>query len=206
MRHGIREFRPRAPLGQQLSASVLNQIRKELESLRITRVVNGTFRKLPGGTEIVLSPPRGGGGGGTPATVHPFKVSASANETNVIVTVRPGTINSVLPSNTFTANALTPLTLALDTIGHVVLSATSDGAQITSAVLSVDLAAPDAQTPAPFSVPTSAKWLLGVVYNTSVYQLITDNLDVSGVQQFIADRASPAAPGQLPYEPFYVWG
>jgi hypothetical protein len=73
MRSGIREFQPRQPLDRQLGATTLNQILRELESLRITRVVNGTFRKLPGGTEITVAPQRGGGTS-TPTT-RPFEMS-----------------------------------------------------------------------------------------------------------------------------------
>jgi hypothetical protein len=74
MRNGIREFQPRQPLDRQLGATTLNQILRELESLRITRVVNGTFRKLPGGTEITVAPQRGGGTS-TPAATRPFQLS-----------------------------------------------------------------------------------------------------------------------------------
>jgi hypothetical protein len=72
MRNGIREFQPRQPLDRQLGATTLNQILRELESLRITRVVNGTFRKLPGGTEITVAPQRGGTS--TQATTRPFEM------------------------------------------------------------------------------------------------------------------------------------
>jgi hypothetical protein len=54
VQHGIQEFRPRQPLDRQLSSHTLNQILRELESLRITRVIGGTFKKLPGGTEIAV--------------------------------------------------------------------------------------------------------------------------------------------------------
>lgn len=56
MQHGITEFRPRQPLERQLSADILNRILRELESVRISQVVGGTFRKLPGGTQISVNP------------------------------------------------------------------------------------------------------------------------------------------------------
>lgn len=55
MRHGIKEFRARQPLDRQLGSDTLNKILKELESLRITRVIGGSFKKLPSGTELVVS-------------------------------------------------------------------------------------------------------------------------------------------------------
>ena len=44
-------------------------------------MVNGTFKKLPGGTEIVVAPQRGGGTS-TPADIHPFKVIVRQFEEN----------------------------------------------------------------------------------------------------------------------------
>ena len=105
MQHGIREFRPRQPLDRQLSSDTLNRILRELESLRITRVVNGTFKKLPSGTEIVVAPQSGGSS--TPATIQPWdlqaRVDPDADPENptppYLVRVRPGTLNGILPSN-----------------------------------------------------------------------------------------------------------
>ena len=102
MQHGIREFRPRQPLDRQLGSETLNRILRELESLRITRVVNGTFKKLPGGTEIVVAPQSGGGG--TPATIQPWDLIAQVDpdadpedeNPPYLVRVRPGTLNGIL--------------------------------------------------------------------------------------------------------------
>jgi hypothetical protein len=106
MRNGIREFQPRQPLDRQLGATTLNQILRELESLRITRVVNGTFRKLPGGTEITVAPQRGGGTS-TPTT-HPFQLSL----VNVSETETPEWKVRVLPS-TLAGGSSTDLGFAL---------------------------------------------------------------------------------------------
>jgi hypothetical protein len=206
MRNGIPEFRPRQPLDRQLSSTTLNDIRRELESLRITRVVNGTFRKLPGGTEIVVAPQRGGG---TPPDRHPFQISSRQNpdnENQYLVTVRPGTINTLLPSGIFDGGGLVESTIPKDQLRYVVLDASSDGQQITTASVSVESSAPEAQTPEIFGLPASAKFLLGLVYNSNVFQVQFTNLVVTGKQQFIASKSSPAAVGELPYEIYYVWG
>jgi hypothetical protein len=208
MRNGIPEFRPRQPLDRQLSSTTLNDIRRELESLRITRVVNGTFRKLPGGTEIVV-PRAGGGGGGSSLTRHPFQISSTPNPDNedqYFVTVRPGTINSLLPSDIFDGPSLARNTIAANSLSYVVLDASSDGQQITTASVSVESSAPSAQTPEIFGLPSSAQFLLGVVHNSNVFQVQFTNLVVTGKQQFIASKSSPAAVGELPYEIYYVWG
>jgi hypothetical protein len=48
--------------------------------------------------------------------------------------------------------------------------------------------------------------LLGVVYNSNVFQVQFTNLVVTGKQQFIASKPEPAEAGELPYEIYYVWG
>jgi hypothetical protein len=45
-----------------------------------------------------------------------------------------------------------------------------------------------------------------LVYNSNVFQVQFTNLVVTGKQQFIASKSSPAAVGELPYEIYYVWG
>jgi hypothetical protein len=207
MRNGIPEFRPRKALDRQLSSTTLNDIRRELESLRITRVVNGTFRKLPGGTEIVVASQRGGGG--APLDRHPFQIASTQspdNEDQYLVTVRPGTINTLLPSNILDGGGLVSTAIAKDQLSYVVLDASSDGQQITTASVSVESSAPEAQTPEIFGLPSSAKFLLGLVYNSNVFQVQFTNLVVTGKQQFIASKSEPAAAGELPYEIYYVWG
>jgi hypothetical protein len=210
MRNGIREFQPRQPLDRQLGATTLNQILRELESLRITRVVNGTFRKLPGGTEITVAPQRGGGTS-TPTT-HPFQIfsrqdpESDPENPTYLVTVRPGTINALLPSDIFDGSGLKEHELSEDTMRYVVLEANSDGQQINAASILLETEAPEPQSPEIFGLPATAKFLLGIVYNFSVYQVVFTNISVTGKQQFVASKTSPAAPGELPYEIYYVWG
>jgi hypothetical protein len=210
MQHGIREFRPRQPLDRQLSSDTLNRILRELESLRITRVVNGTFRKLPGGTEITLAPQRGGGG--TPQVTHPFQITSFVDpdsepeSPSYLVTVRPGTLNALLPTNLFDGDELTKFSLSANALKHVVLTGTSDGQQFNSCQLSLETEAPPAQEPVPFGLPQTVKFLVGVVYNSSVFQIISDNMNLAGTQQYVADKETPLQPGELPYTIYFVWG
>jgi hypothetical protein len=189
MRNGIREFQPRQPLDRQLGATTLNQILRELESLRITRVVNGTFRKLPGGTEITVAPQRGGGG--TPQVTHPFQITSFADpegspeSPTYLVTVQPGTINNILPENIFSGGiGLTEFSLPRNVLRYVCLSATSNDGSISSCTLSVDSSVPSQQTAVANTLPSSFKVLLGVVYNGTVKQIATDNLRAYGIILF----------------------
>jgi len=208
MRNGIREFQPRQSLDRQLSATTLNQILRELESLQITRVVNGTFRKLPGGTEITVAPQRGG----APATTHPFQIisrqdpDSNPESPSYFVSIKPGSLNELLPTNLFTDSGLNSLPLSKDTLKHVVLTGESDGQQFLNCALSLESAAPGAQEPVAFGLPQTVKFLLGVVYNSTAYQIISDNITVAGKQQYVADKVPPLDVGELPYTLYFVWG
>lgn len=206
MRHGIGEFRPRQPLDGQLSANTLNRILREIESLRIVRVVNGTVKKLPGGTEITVNT---SSAGGPSAPKHPFQISSVQNpdnENQYLITVRPGTINSLLPANTFTSSALTQFTAQKDQLCYVILTGTSDGKQFLSAVLSVESNAAEPQTPTIWGLPQEAQFLLGVVYNGSVFQIISDNITVAAVLAATSEKTTELEVGELPFNNFYVWG
>jgi hypothetical protein len=184
MRNGIREFQPRQPLDRQLGATTLNQILRELESLRITRVVNGTFRKLPGGTEITVAPQRGGGTS-TPTTFHPFQIfsrqdpESDPENPTYLVTVRPGTLNGVLASNWTDEEEC-----GEEELGYVVLIATATSNGIVSTELSFDSSPPTAeQSPVKWGLPTSFKVLIGLVRGPQVWQVIYDNLSYAGVKR-----------------------
>jgi hypothetical protein len=204
MRNGIPEFRPRQPLDRQLSSTTLNDIRRELESLRITRVVNGTFRKLPGGTEIVVAPQRGGGD--TPATRQPWDLiarvdpDADPEDENppYKIRVQPGTLNGILPSNwdeEFTAQP-TDLHYAKAVIA-------TDGEAVTGLSIEIDTSAPAIQEPQLFSVDSEIELTFGLFYEGQTFRVIAPgSLILSPVPYLVTDKASPQ-PGELAYQITY---
>jgi hypothetical protein len=203
MRHGIPEFRPRQPLDRQLTAATLNDIRKELESLRITRVNNGTFRKLPGGTEITVAPQRGGGGVATPRL--PWDLIAvpdpesTAENPPYKVTVQPGTLNSILPTNwddEFTCNA-TGLYYAKAVIS-------TDGEAITGVSIDIDTSEPQSQSPQLFGIEASIEYLFGLFSEGQTYRVVGDgNIRLSLQAGPIVNPPSPRQFGELPYDIYY---
>jgi hypothetical protein len=201
MRNGIPEFRPRKALDRQLTSTTLNDIRRELESLRITRVVNGTFRKLPGGTEIVVAPQRGGG---APPDRHPFQIASRQNpdnENQYLVTVRPGTINNVLASNWNTEE-----TCGAEELKYVVLTASATANAIVSTSLSLEGSPPNTeQSPVKWGLPTEFKVLIGLVRGPQVWQVVFDNLSYAGVKRITTTKEPPLEIGELAYENWYVW-
>jgi hypothetical protein len=205
MRNGIPEFQPRQPLDRQLSASTLNQILRELESLRITRVVNGTFRKLPGGTEITVAPQRGGS---SPTTRLPWDLIArpdpeSTSETPpYLVTVQPGMLSGFLAVNwddEFTCNA-TGLYYAKAVVS-------TDGSAITQVEIQIDTNAPVQQSPELWAVPATVEYLFGMFTEGTIYRTIgPSHIEISPKVWITTEKAALPAPGELPYDYYYVLG
>ena len=167
-------------------------------------MVNGTFRKLPGGTEITVAPQRGGSS--TPQTTHPFKIYSrkdpdSDPETpTYLVTVRPGTINNVLASNWTIEEEI-----GEDELGYVVLTATATSNAIVSTSLSLESSPPTGeQSPVKWGLPTEFEVLIGLVKGSQVWQVVTDNLSYNAAKRITTDRETPQI-GELPYDNWYVW-
>jgi hypothetical protein len=199
-------FQAQRPLLRELSADRLNTILTEITRNKPKGERGITVRQDGTGTYIGLAAalPRG-----SFTTTHPFQIASRQdpdNEAQYLVTVRPGTINSLLPSGIFDGAEIEKYTAAEDALKYIILEASSDGEQITAAAVSASNTTATVQTPVVFGLPSSAQFLLGIVYNATVYQVVTDNITVTGKQQYIASKATPAQPGELPYEIYYVWG
>lgn len=200
MRHGIKEFRARQPLDRQLSGDTLNKILRELESLRITNVVNGTFRKLPSGTEIVVARQRGGA---TAAAPQPWDLLVSNdpdNKNQYFVRVRPGTLNGILPSNwdeKFTCS---------DTgVYYAKAVIDTDGEAITSVAIEINNTAPPPQFPVKFGIASTTKYLFGLFAKGAVYRPISDGQITLQTRTWLVTGASPPAdPGESPYDIYYL--
>lgn len=199
-------FQPQRPLLRELSADRLNSILAEIKRNKPKGERGITVRQDGNQTWIGLaaSLPRGT----TPATTHPFKISSRQNpdnENQYLVAITPGTANNIIAQNTFDGAELREFTLAKDALGYAVLTAATNGKEITSTTLSVTTTQPGGQAATMFTLPTEIKFTLGIVYNGTVHQLITDNINVAGKIVYTKDKATAAAPGQLPFEIWYVW-
>jgi hypothetical protein len=208
MQHGIREFRPRQPLDRQLGSDTLNRILRELESLRITRVVNGTFKKLPGGTEIVVAPQSAGGG--TPATIQPWdlqtRVDPEADPEDetppYLIRVRPGTLNGILPTN-WDEEFEYPGT----GLWYAKAVVATDGEAVTGVTIVINGTAPTVQQPVEFGIEASIEYLFGLFFEGQVYRVIGAGQIVLQVRTWLVTAADPAAaPGESPYDIYYVLG
>lgn len=199
-------FQPSRPLLKEVSADRLNAILSEIKKNRPRGERGITVRQAGDATYIGLAASIGGGG--TSTTTHPFKISSRQNpdnENQYLVSITPGTANNIIAQNTFDGTELREFTLAKDTLGYAVLTAATNGKEITSTTLSVTTTQPAGQAATMFTLPTEVNFTLGIIYNGTVHQLITNNINVAGKIVYTKDKATAAAPGQLPFEIWYVW-
>lgn len=199
-KHAIKDFEKGRPFIEQIKADKLNAILRELESVRITQVIGGTFKKLPGGTQIVISGNQKTAA--TASTTQPWDLIAATdpdNENQYKATVRPGTLNGILASNwdaEFTCNN--------SSLYYAKAVIATDGFAVTGVSIEIDTTAPTIQTPQNFAVETSVDYLFGLFFEGQTYRVIGDGDIVLSPEQWLTkDKASPAAAGALPYQIFY---
>jgi hypothetical protein len=210
---GITPFSPGRPLLSEITADKLNSILAEIKRNRPVVAYPLTARVGGDGTYISLAKLPQGGGPSTPAETHPFQVASfvdpDADPENenppFLATVRPGATNQIIASNHFDGDALREFAVSANTLTYIVLTVTTNGKEITSATLSAATTAPVAQEATLFALPTEIKYTLALVYNTSVYQIQKTNFTIAGKIVYTKDKTTPAAPGQLPFEIWYVW-
>jgi hypothetical protein len=148
----------------------------------------------------------GGGGGSNPFKINSKIIAVSETENVYQVTINAGSINSLLPTGILSGGGLNVFTINENSLNFVILRAQSDGAQIVSANVFLSQTSAGSQTPTIFGLPTQIEFLIGAVYNTSVYQVLNNNINVSGVESFVTEKPTPAQAGELPFDIYYVWG
>lgn len=147
-----------------------------------------------------------GGGGGGSTGPYPFDVSFSAGSdaSHNTATVRPGTLNGLVPSN-----ILTTADLSLSGSYYLVLSGVAADGEITSCSLSFPTSAP---SPMPVTVgqpPTAFDYVLGMILGNGTalewFRTIGNgSLQAAGNEVFRVPKASPS-PGTLPYDLYWTW-
>ena len=157
----------------------------------------------------ITSPPSPGasaGGGGGSSGPYPFDVSftAGSDSSHKTATVRPGTLNGLVPTNILTT---ADLDVTLDY--YLILSGVAADGEISSCSLSFSTSAP---SPMPVTVgepPTSFDYVLGMILGDGSactwYRTIGNgSLQAIGSEVFRVPKASPS-PGTLPYDLYWTW-
>lgn len=179
----------------------------------MARVVEHTNAVTPSGGKMGLLQQRGGGvvlasrpRGLQPAprisygTTCPFTMSITSSGATRTITFRPGTINSLLPSN-----YLTGITVPQTGTRYIVLDVTVVSGAVTAASFGADSTIPGAIAPFAGEPPTSFKILMAVCIDAKLFRVWgCGNIQALAVESFRIQKAVPVA-GQLPYDVYYTW-
>lgn len=201
-------FLPSRPLLRELSADRLNSILAEIRRNKPLPGRGVTVRQTGQGTAIDLaaSIPRGGGSS-TPATPQPWDLiarvdpDADPEDENppYLVTVRPGTLNGILPSNW-------DLEGECDGTGLFYAKAViaTDGESITGVTIEINSTPPAMQEPQLFGIQNPIEYLFGLFTEGQVYR-VTGPGHIRLIMQAgpVINPDSPRSFGELPYDIYY---
>lgn len=201
-------FQPSRPLLRELSADRLNSILAEIRRNKPLPGRGITVRQTGQGTAIDLaaSIPRGGGTS-TPATSQPWDLivrvdpdSPDPEEPDYLVSVRPGTLNGILPSNWDIEH---PVANG-DPTQYAKAVVTVVGNNISEVQIVIDENEPAIQEAQLFGVEASVEFLFGTITNGQATRITGEgNIIVAPRTWLIADSDPPAQPGESPYQIYY---
>lgn len=199
-------FQPSRPLLRELSADRLNSILTEIKRNKPKGERGITVRQDGTGTYIGLAAALPKGGSSAPRQpwdliATPDPESESENPPYKI-TVRPGTLNGILPSNWEIEEEVagTGLFYAKAVIA-------TDGEAITGVTIAIDTTEPTAQEPQKFGIESEIEYLFGLFAEGQVYRVIGPGHISLPIRTWLVTSADPAAsPGESPYDIYYVLG
>lgn len=206
----LHPFEQGRSLRSQLTARRLNDIQRSIPKVQYN---GGGARVSHLGGQTFVQVPRPRPSSGTPKAFTPFEIFATKNMVGLPpiwdgtynVTLYPGTVNLLLPSNIFNT-----INQAIASTQYVILNCISDGLAITSSSWDIESSAPTPLDAVADSPPASAQILLGViVYNAitdtiQIFQIITDNIDLTPTEWIRVPRPG-AGPFELAYQIYYYW-
>jgi len=149
----------------------------------------GVYRTIgPGFVVHRTRRPRIFGGG----TFHfPWEITIKSAQGTYYITIRPGTVNNMLPSNMFQ-------NLGISGVGtiYVIVHVLTDGQKPTNLLIDIATQPPQAPGVNPWVPPQSFDILLGVIVNVKVFQIISDPLNCQPrlVNQTLRDNPQPGQP------------
>lgn len=197
---GIQPFRvTRTPDVRQL-ADKLNRLREAVDECRLLPGPGYQVKRGTTGTTLTIR--RGGGGSGSVAADDPcpFDVTASVTSSGLNLSVQPGLVNGVLPSNMFDV-----LTAASSGTKYVCVDVSTNGKNVTSAQMAVKTSVPTAPTATVNAAPSSVSVIVSVVSGSTVYKTIPCGNITLRVSPSITEDNPAASAGQRNYSQYYQW-
>jgi hypothetical protein len=130
---------------------------------------------------------------------------AQGKYSNYSFRVYPGTINNILPANTFDGDGLVKFTISANGMKYLFLDVATDGTKVTTATLKVESTLPtdappvgDGIAPAKIVIP------LGIIQNNSPIALRSSALTASPAVAGSKPKA-PTSPNDEPFTRIWMW-
>lgn len=195
------KFQPNRPLLREISADRLNTILQEIKRNKPKGERGITVRQDGTGTYVGLAASLGKP---TAAQTQPWDLVARrnpSNENQYLVTVQPGTLNGILPTNWDEE-----FPCASTGLFYAKVVVATDGEAITGITIEIDAAPPSSQSPVKFGVASSVDIVFGLFSEGSIYRTIgsVGNIVASPQLWLTTERQSPPQPGELPFDQYYL--
>lgn len=140
------------------------------------------------------------GAGGGSATV-PFEISATANGSNVIISLGYGTVNNVIP-----ANINTTFTISNNVTRYVVIDCNMSQGQVSSCNWALDTTSPSPPNVQISTPPSTCKVNIGIIVNGTVFKLFPDyNVSIRAMEAYRAAKASPIPLNEIPFDLYFTY-
>lgn len=197
------QFQPNRPLLRELSADRLNSILTEIKRNKPKGERGITVRQDGSGTYIGLAAALSRGGTSTPTTPQPWDLIARVDpdadpedeNPDYLVTVRPGTLNGILPSNWDIEE-----TLPSTGLHYAKAVIATDGEAITGVTIEIDTTEPAVQEPQEFGIANPIQYLFGLFLEGAVYRVIgAGHITISPKLWLTTERQTLPEPGELPF-------
>jgi hypothetical protein len=133
-------------------------------------------------------------------TSNAFDVEVTPSGEGYRLSVLPGLINGILPSN----YDITHTTSNAAQCVFLLLTGTVANGGIVSATLSFGSTVAPQVTPNEGMPPSDFSWTLGMLVAGKWYKLVAGSLTVTPKEVFRTAKTQ-YLPGELPYEPWYTW-
>lgn len=157
--------------------------------LRSTSVADGV---------ILSAQPSRGSSVSTPSNAFDVEVTPSGE--GYRLSVLPGLINGILPSNYDIVHTTSDAAQCV----FLLLTGTVANGGIVSATLSFGSTVAPQVTPNEGMPPSAFSWTLGMLVAGKWYKLVAGSLTVTPKEVFRTAKTQ-YLPGELPYEPWYTW-
>lgn len=199
----IAPVRAGVPLTDALSVNRINAIQDLLRLLWAGENIRsgGNVQIVPSANGPSVNVLAGGGTpSSAPASSSAFDVDVTPYGSGYRLTVKPGTINGLLPSN----YSITHTTASQSASVFLLLTAETVNGEVSNASLSfADTIAPHIVAAAAMP-PSSFAWTLGMLVGGKWYKLVGGSLAATPAEVFRVAK-SDYVPGALPYEAYYTW-